>query len=435
MKKVLIITYYWPPSGGGGVQRWLKFAKYLPEYGWQPIIVAPENAEYPNIDPSLIKDISKEAEVIKIPIWEPYKIFKLITGKKKDAKVNSGIIKDKTNQSYIEKISIWIRGNILIPDPRIFWVRPAYKRIKKYLQTNSVDTIITTGPPHSVHLIGLRLKKKLNIKWIADFRDPWSEIDYLDEFNLGKRAIQKQKKLEHSVLTKADKVITVSFNWSKDLEKLGAKRVEVITNGFDEEDFKDFNYHYQTENFTLLYSGFIHGFRNPKFLWDALEELCQLNKDFAAKFELKFFGTIDQSVIEYFNQLPLLNSRYKNGGYISHSELIKEYEKASALLLIQNDSKNALGHIPGKLFEYLASKKPILAIGPNGDGDVKKIIEKHDAGNFCEFNDIQNIKNCITKLFALSPGQNNKTAEISRFSRKNLTQNLVSVLQNLNPVL
>ena len=425
MKKILIITYYWPPSGGGGVQRWLKFVKYLPQAGWDPIVVAPQNAEYPTTDESLLRDIDPKLEVIKIPIWEPYNLFKILTGKKKDAKVNSGVLTDKSKQSLAERISIWIRGNILIPDPRIFWVNPAKKTLKKYLQNNSVDAIITTGPPHSVHLIGYKLKKSLGIKWLADFRDPWSGIDYLEEFNPGKMAMNKQKKLEHKVITTADQVITVSENWANDLKILGAKNIEVITNGYDEKDFAGFNYNYQSEDFTLLYSGIIHAYRNPKYLWDALEKTCKTDEYFASKIKLKLFGTIDDEVIAYLESLPFLSKRFYYGGYISHTALIQEYAKATVLLLLQNNTKNAMGHIPGKLFEYLASGKHIAALC-NSNSDVAKILSRYDKGTIFNENTISELKDLFYNS-KKSKEKNSKNFE-KKFSRNNLTTNLVQLL-------
>ncbi|MDA3892327.1 MAG: glycosyltransferase [Salinivirgaceae bacterium] len=424
MKKVLIITYYWPPSGGGGVQRWLKFVKYLPQYGIKPIVVAPENAEYPNYDNSLINDISSETEVIKIPIWEPYQLFKIFTGKKANEKVNSGLLSKSKKKSITERISIWIRGNILIPDPRVFWVRPATKYLIKYLKNANIDTVITTGPPHSVHLIGLKLKKKLNIKWLADFRDPWSEIDYLEEFNLGKLAIKRHRSLEKKILTNADQIITVSSNWAKDLERLGAKNVEVITNGFDEDDFSIAQMPEENSNeFVLLYSGILQDYRNPEFLWDALEDICQENEDFANSFQLKLYGTVDESVLNYIKNLPYLSNCLHNGGYISHSNLVSEYKNANVLLLLQNDTKNALGHIPGKLFEYLAANKKIITIGKE-ESDVAEILNLTKAGKLYAEKNVLDLKK---DLFIKITEKDHKLIE--PYTRKTLTKKLAAILE------
>lgn len=426
-KKVLIITYYWPPGGGGGVQRWLKFAKYLPEFGITPVVATPENPEYPVYDYSLINDIPDEVEVVKIPIWEPYKLFKRFTGRKKDEKVNTGLLSQGKKKSFAEKLSIWIRGNLLIPDPRIFWVRTARKRLNEYLLESGIDTIITTGPPHSVHLIGLGLKRKLGVKWIADFRDPWSEIDYLEEFYPSRLAMRIQKRLERKVLQKSDKIITVSHNWADDLIRLGAKNVQVITNGFDHKDFSHFNHNLKPEKFTLLYSGIIHDYRNPEYLWDTIEELCKTDETFSDKFQLNLFGTIDDKVIGYIESLPLLSKRFHYGGYISHDLLIKEYEKASCLLLLQNDTKNALGHIPGKVFEYLVTKRPILALGPEGNSDIKMILQNTSSGIACSFKNKSCIKTNLESLFlAFNSTEKSETSseEINKYSRIELTRKL-----------
>ncbi len=432
MKKILIITYYWPPAGGGGVQRWLKFAKYLPENGITPIVAIPDDPEYPITDTSLKGDINNNIEEIRIPIWEPYKLFKAFTSKKADEKVNTGILNSKKKKSLTEKISIWLRGNILIPDARVFWVRPTVKQLKRYLKDNPVDTIITTGPPHSVHLIGDKLKKKLKLNWIADFRDPWSEIDYLEEFNLGKLAKAIHKKLERKVLLKSDRVITVSHNWAKDLKRLGAPEVSVITNGYDEADFKTFNYHSEPDKFILLYSGMLHEYRNPVFLWDELERLCSKNHDFADKFHLSFFGTIDDAVFKYLDKLQFLSKRFSFGGYISHNDLLKEYEQASMLLLIQNETKNALGHIPGKVFEYLATQKAILAIGPTKESDIFGILQKTNSGKVFNSQDPDLLSAYISDKFSKRESNfmlNSDT--IQEYSRNYLTKELVKILNCL----
>ncbi len=437
MNKVLIVTYYWPPSGGGGVQRWLKFVKYLPEYDIDPIVVIPENPEYPVIDNSLLSDVSPDLAIIRIPIWEPYSLFKRFTGKKKEENVNTGLLSKGTKKSLTEKISIWLRGNVLIPDPRVFWVRPVKKQLVRYLKKSTVDTIITTGPPHSVHLIGLGIKKRLkNIKWVADFRDPWSEIDYLEEFNPSFIARRIQKKLENKVLTRADEVVTVSHNWAKDLERLGAKSVSVITNGYDEEDFKSIPLEKTNDNFVMLYSGILHDYRNPEYLWEVIDNILETEKEFAEKFILKLFGTIDERVIEYIQKLPNLSQRFIYGGYVSHKQILKEYQQADLLLLLQNNSKNALGHIPGKLFEYLASKKIILAIGPSGNSDVSRIISQCDAGVCCNFGDRYVLSEFLVSIFKKNL-DNNEVQEKNiseQYSRKNLTKYIAEYSKKQNRI-
>ena len=232
-KKILIITYYWPPSGGPGVQRWLKFVKYLPEFGWKPTVFIPENPSYPIVDESLSKEVSDELEIIKTKIWEPYQIAEFFG--KDNKKFKAGQFDVGNNQSWKSKLSIWVRGNFFIPDARVFWVQPSAKFLKKYLKENHFDAFVTTGPPHSMHLIGLELKKEFpRIKWIADFRDPWTEISYYKHLKLTKSADQKHRNLEQQVFEKADITLATSFSDAENFRQKGANAF-CITNGFDSE--------------------------------------------------------------------------------------------------------------------------------------------------------------------------------------------------------
>ena len=429
MKKVLIITYYWPPSGGGGVQRWLKMSKYLPQFGWKPFVVVPKNPEYPTIDETLLKDISEEVEVIELPIWEPYGIFKKITGRKKTDKVNSGLLFDEKKQSFSEKISLWIRGNILIPDPRIFWVYPSANRLKKMIPELDPQVIVTTGPPHSVHLIGLKLKKKFpHIKWIADFRDPWSEIDYLDSFYSSKIARNWQKKLEKKVLDSSDNVLTVSPTWRKELQNMTRTKVNCITNGYDIDDFIQQKIVPEENKFIISHIGFINSYRNPVALWEAIEELCVDNEEFQKKLLIQIIGTSDRGLQTSIENYPNVSKNTIITGYIPHTEVIKKYSQSACLLLLLNNSKNSKGHIPGKFFEYLAAKQPILAIGPL-NSDINEIIIKCKAGVTCEFNDKEEIKHTLLKFYNLQKtSAKSKGNSITEYSRSALTKDLVNMM-------
>ena len=219
MKKVLIITYYWPPSGGAGVQRWLKFVKYLREFGWEPIVYTPENPEAPAVDESLLKDIPKNLTAIKRPIWEPYNLYKNFIGQKKDERINAGFLTEKKKPGLAEKISVWVRGNWFIPDARKLWITPSIKFLSDYLKRNPVDAIVSTGPPHSMHLIALGLKKKLNLPWLADFRDPWTNIDFYDKLMLTKASDVKHKKMELDVLKNANIITAIGWSMADDLKK------------------------------------------------------------------------------------------------------------------------------------------------------------------------------------------------------------------------
>lgn len=435
MKRVLIITYYWPPSGGSGVQRWLKMSKYLPEYGWQPVVYTAEGAEYPVEDPSLEKDVSPEAEVIRHPITEPYSFYKKFLGMKKEQKVKAGFIDDTGHkQGWKENLSIWIRGNFFIPDARCWWVKPSVKYLKSYLKEHPVDAIISTGPPHSMHLIAMKLKETLDIPWIADFRDPWTEIDYYSKLRLSRWADRKHHRLEREVLTKADKVVTVSPNWAKRFEALGAPKAEVVYNGFDESDIDQTGASFVSDKFTLTYLGVLFKVRNPECLWQALGELITEDTHFASKVQVKLIGQVDKEVMQALSQNGLKNHVVLSP-YIPHDQVATVLHQSTVLLLplMPDTETDTLGLIPAKLFEYMASGRPILCIGPQ-EGDTAKILDETHAGVTVGFDDKKKAKEAIRLLFQqhLSDGlANNETQEIGRFSRKNLCGEIAILLDNL----
>ena len=282
MKKVLIISYYWPPAGGSGVQRWLKFVKYLPKNNWKPIIYTPENPYFEIKDEKLLSNVPVEAEIWKTEIWEPYALKDKLFGKGNKSQ-SAGVISNKN--SLKNKVLNWIRGNIFIPDPKVYWVKSSVRFLKKKIKAEGIQHIITTGPPHSMHLIGLDLKtQNTELKWIADFRDPWSELDLLDEFHLSKSSRDKHKRLEREVLQMADVILTVSESWVNDLKRLGAKNVALITNGYDSTDF-DLKPK-KTDKFIIGHYGLLNHLRDPRNLWKTLNKLCEDNKELNSKLEI-----------------------------------------------------------------------------------------------------------------------------------------------------
>ncbi len=423
MKKVLIISYYWPPAGGSGVQRWLKFSKYLPKYGWNPIIYTPENPYFEVRDEALLNDIPAEVKVWKTSIWEPYSLKDKLFGKGKKSQ-SAGVISDK--KSLKNKVLNWVRGNVFIPDPKIFWVKPSVKYLLKKIKEEKIEHIITTGPPHSMHLIGLGLKKVMpQLKWVADFRDPWSELDLLDEFHLSKLSRKKHQRLEEEVLKTADITLTVSERWVKDLQRLGAKKTELITNGFDSEDF---DVKLKTNNkFIVGHYGLLNHLRNPKNLWKSLSDLCEKNAVFAEKLEIHLSGNIDGDVISEIVAFPSLKDKVKQLGYLSHAQVLEQYNEASVLLLLLFNSKSGVGNYPGKIFEYFAAQKPILAFGPT-DSDTEKLIHKTNSGLYFSY-DNKVLKQSILGLFEENKKFNFNNTE--SFSREKLTEKLSKTLNNL----
>jgi glycosyltransferase involved in cell wall biosynthesis len=424
-KKVLIITYYWPPAGGPGVQRWLKFVKYLPDFDIQPIVYIPENPTYPILDENLASEVSDQAIIIKKNILEPYQIASYFS-KNKSKKLSAGIITNKKKQSFLERFLLTIRGNLFIPDARFLWVNPSVKFLEKYIVENKIDIIITSGPPHSLHLIGLKLKQKLAVKWLADFRDPWTKIGYHKELKLSNYAKKRHASLEKKVLLSADQIIVTSNTTKNDFQKMTKKPIEVITNGYD---FEKIEKQILDTKFSLAHIGSFLSERNPMILWEVLSELIKEIPDFKNHLELNLIGITSQEVlqtIENFNLTSFVN----NIGYVSHLKAIEHQKKSQILLLIEINSEATKSIIPGKIFEYMVSERPILAIGPQGS-DFSEIIENTKTGIFVDYHQREKLKVTLISFYEDFLVGNLKTnsVEIEQYSRKNLTKKLAYLLQ------
>jgi galactitol-specific phosphotransferase system IIB component len=422
--KVLIISYYWPPAGGPGVQRWLKFVKYLPEFDIQPIIYIPENPNYPLVDTSLISEVSKDITIIKQPISEPYKMASLFS-KKSSKTISKGIIPEQKTQRFIEKAMLYVRGNFFIPDARKSWVKPSVAYLSRYIEKENIETIITTGPPHSLHLIGLQLKVKHNVKWIADFRDPWTTIGYHKQLKLTKSSKEKHKALEKQVLNTADDIIVTSSVTKTEFQDITNKPIEVITNGYDYESVETKPL---DSKFTLAHIGSLLSNRNPQVLWQVLSELVKENDSFSQDFQLNFVGAVSESVLSSIHNFGL-GDYVKNIGYVSHKASISYQKSSQVLLLVEIDSEETKCIIPGKLFEYMVSSRPILALGPKGS-DVENIIKETNTGNYFYYSDYKPLKSTILAHYTAYKNNSLKVHAIGlqKYSRKHLTSKLVAVL-------
>ena len=419
--KVLIITYYWPPAGGSGVQRWLKFVKYLQEFGIEPVVYTVDNVIYPKEDKTLLHEVLENITVLKQPIWEPTDLLFW----KKDKPQKSGI----SNVSKSGLLS-FVRGNFFIPDPKLFWVKPSVKYLQKYLDLNKIDTIISTGPPHSMHLTANKLRQKNNIKWIADFRDPWSDLYYNKDFNQLSFVKNKNKKLEEAVLKNADCVLTVSNSLKEEFSKT-TNRVEVITNGFDDEVLKENNIIKDTK-FTISYIGLLPKQSNPSVLFKVLKELCSRNKDFKNDLKLNFIGDISDEVKTEISNNQL-NENTNFVGYVNHNEAREYQKKAQVLLLLIPNIKKSKGILTGKLFEYLTAKRPILAIGPE-EGDLSEILKETNSGVIVDFDDEKKILSEILKLYHQFKEGNLKvqSKNIEKYHRKQLSKKLAIIIKSLH---
>jgi glycosyltransferase involved in cell wall biosynthesis len=425
-QKILIIAYYWPPAGGPGVQRWLKFVKYLPDFGIQPHVYVPENPTYPIIDSALEKEVSDKAIIIKRKIFEPYALASFFS-KKNTQKISSGIIPNQKKQSLLQKILLWIRGNAFIPDARVLWVKPSVKFLEKYILENQIETIITTGPPHSLHLIALGLKEKLSLTWIADFRDPWTTIGYHNELKLSAKSAHKHKELESKVLNTADVVLVTSPTTKKEFQLLTQKPIHVITNGYDVEKVEKVPL---DEKFTLAHIGSFLSQRNPHILWKCLEEITKENPTFKNDFQLKLIGAVSQEVLDTIADFQL-GIYVNNIGYVSHKEAVLQQRSSQVLLLIEINSEITKSIIPGKLFEYMASERPVLALGPE-NSDIEGIINSTNTGIFHQYDENDELKQTILSFYEQYKmnALHVHAIGLQQYSRKNLTKQLAEVIQS-----
>jgi glycosyltransferase involved in cell wall biosynthesis len=434
MRKVLIIAYYWPPSGGGGVQRWLKFTKYLPDFDWQPIVYVPYNPQYPLSDPTLVDQVSPHVQVIRGHIWEARRIYrrlkKLRHGRKWSSapEMDTLFFRDSKELSWFGRLSLFLRSNLFVPDSRSLWIKPSVRRLGKWLKENPVDVIISTGPPHSCHLIGMKLMQKTGIPWIADFRDPWTDIDYFPMLLLTNRTRSKHERLQRAVLSKATQVITVSPSWADLFEGYGAQNVAVITNGFDPEDLKAANFTStprRAERIRIACIGTLEADRNPTALWTVLGKLHQADPGQASKFEFHFAGKVDAAIIP---ASPAFDTMLNLYGYVSHQQALELMHTSDLLLLILNNSsdKNAKGRIPGKLFEYLAFDKPLLLIG-NPESDSAQIVSQLENSMVLSHDDISGTYQYLLDLVSDFPS-NKETREFHKYERRHLTGQLADVL-------
>jgi len=425
-KKVLVITYYWPPAGGIAVQRWVKFCKYLSEYGWQPIVFTVSNGHYQMLDNSMAKDAEK-LTVIRRPIWEPYRLYKIFSGKT-TGNLNPDEIRPDENVSLTKKISIWIRSNFFIPDARKFWIKPSIKFLNDFLTENKIDAIVSTGPPHSAHLIALGLKKKRNLPWLADFRDPWTTMDYYRELLLTNWADRKHHRLEKEILNVADAVTVVGRGMKEEFDLKRGTPVTVVTNGFDESDF-DIDPVPLVREFSIVHMGSFFARINPNGLWQALADLKKENHPLIQKLKIKLTGRVAPSVIEDIKANGL-EEFLQLQAFVPHEDAIGQMKSAAVLLLCVYEENKFI--VTGKLFEYLASNRPILFTGAK-DGDAAQIVLETESGPVFSRTEVSAIKRRLVLLFdQFERGEGQmKPNRLEKYSHRQLSKQIAEELNRI----
>ena len=445
MKRVLVITYYWPPTGGSGVQRWVKFAKYLPEFGWQPVIYTPENPEQLAIDESLAAEIPAETEIVKTRIMEPYELYKKFlrkSGHSKEAVEVNPV--NAQNKSVLQKIAMWIRGNFFRPDPRCLWIRPSVKFLKKYLKEHPVDLIVSTGPPQSMHLIGRKLAKETGLPWIADFRDPWTKIFYFKHLSMTASTEKWHHKMERKVLDDASVVVAVSPLVQAEFQAMTQTPVELITNGFDECDFTSNDLCDETgtpkshlaaggpdKDFVITHTGLFAADGNPTTLWKVLAEKCNRDEAFRKALKIKLVGKTDEQIIASLKTAGL-EMQIIDMGYQPHSVAVQEQRKASLLILPLRKEPEYKAVLPGKLFEYLASWRPVLGIG-QPDGAMSMILNTTKTGVVLDWEDLGSLEKFVDICWKrhLNGELTVEDADLTRFTRRELTGKMAGLFNRI----
>ena len=433
MKKVLVISYYFPPSGGAGVHRTLKFVKYLPEFEWQPVVLTvKEEADFPARDISLLSEIPENIKIFRTKIFEPYNLYRKFTGKKKEQPTDIASLTKEVKKSPAEKFSEWIRATFFIPDARRFWEKPAVKQGIKIVKEENIDLIFSTAPPYTCHLIGKKLKEKTGLPWIADFRDSW--IGWLSTPKRWFLPHMIDKHLEQSVLEKADKIITVSNGIREDLlsrnSHISPEKWHIIANGFDEEDFKNISGKPTSNKFILTYTGSLYGNRNPRMILKAMEELFEDYPSIRSQLKIRFVGRVDPIFLKDFEKFTDVIEYVP---YVPHKESIRYMLSSSALLLIIDAAPVNQGILTGKLFEYIGAKKPILALAP--EGEAAKLIRGLNIGKVVKPDDVTAIKKTLFDYF--TQWQNNKLSlkvhenSIQHLERKSLTKDLAKIFDDI----
>ena len=436
MKRVLIISYYWPPTGGSGVQRWVKFAKYLPSEGWQPVIYTPENPEQLATDASLEAEIPAEAEIIKTHIIEPYELYKKFlkkSGHSKEAVEVNPV--NAQNKSFLQKVAMWVRGNLFLPDPRCMWIRPSVSYLKKYLKEHPVDLIVSTGPPQSMHIIGMKLARQTGLPWIADFRDPWTRIFYFKHLSMTRTTERWHKKMEKKVLDAASAVVAVSPLVQQEFQEMTQTPVELITNGFDECDFagaacteaaggKD-------KDFIITHTGLFAADGNPSVLWETLRDKCIKDPVFKDRLKIKLIGKTDRQITESIEAAGL-GENLTDMGYQPHDKAVEEQRRASLLILPLRKEPEYRAVLPGKLYEYLASWRPVLGIG-QPDGAMSMILNTTKTGVVFNWEDKASVSRFIDLCWKnhLEGRLVVDDADISQFTRRNLTRRMAELFERL----
>lgn len=399
----------------------MNIAIQLKQNGWEPIVLTPENPSIEIKDDELLERV-KDIQTIKIPIWEPFDLFQKLAGNTNEKNAHHRLVLEKSQQSFRDKVMAWILGNILVPDPCVFWVRSAAKKGTELVKDLGIGTIITTGPPHSIHLVGRRVKRTTSVRWLADFRDPWSKWDVLKKLNTSTFVMDIHKRMEQNVLNESDVSTTVSKRLS---EAFGG--IELLHNGLAVTNKSTVEPN--EAHFTIGYFGILDELKNPRQLWYLLDQMCRENQVFANKLRVRIGGIVLESIRTEIEELKELKSKVEFLGYLPHENIQHEYRKCNVLLLLLNKSDNAKWILPVKFFEYLAADRLILGLGER-KGDLGDLMNDKNVGEILAYSEIDSIRGYIEDIFEkdLSPAREEAESLLNQFSPAKLVKKVEDLL-------
>jgi glycosyltransferase involved in cell wall biosynthesis len=423
MKKVLIISYYWPPAGGPGSQRAVKFAKYLPEFDWEPVVLTVRKGEFAYLDPSLESDISGRVTVHQTPSIEPFLFYKKMAGLKSDESIPIAQLMQKKT-GFKNRIFNWIRANLFVPDARIGWIPFARRAAKQIIRDHQINLIFITSPPHSSQMIGKYLHQKFKIPWVADFRDPWTDIQYYKMANRNYFARKLDSHFEKSVIESANHITSVSWGLIQGFaEKINndPEKFTVLTNGYDPADFPNQPVN-GNKTFQILHTGNMNVTQNPAALWKGLALWLNKQPDYRSSVRVKFIGRIHPEILE-----NIRKNRFEDiteiESYKPHVQIIREIERSAILLSVVPDVPDNTGIVLSKNFEYIGSGRPILIFGPS-ESDIGKIVRKFSNSLICPYQDVDKCKNFIEGIFV--DWQNNRLQILPVEQRENFSRRVIA---------
>jgi glycosyltransferase involved in cell wall biosynthesis len=434
MRKVLIITYYWPPAGGPGSQRMVKLAKYLPKFGWQPVILTVKKGEFPYVDQSLKKDIPSELKIYRARSWEPFLFYKRLTRRQSDETLPVGLLTDK-KKGFMERIASWIRANLFVPDARIGWIPFATRKAMQIVREENIDLLFSSSPPHSLQIIAKKLKKKTSLPWVADFRDRWTDIRYYQV--LKRTGITKKidSVFEKRVLTSADCITVTSEGFSANFKEKIKPRNQTfhfLPNGYDEKDFNDIP-EQETPEFRILHAGNLIAQQNPMVLWNSIFKLSESDAKIKKSLRIRLIGKAHDSIVKSVHEKGLSDAvDFQN--YMPHNDILVELKRASILLAVTPDIPDNKSIVLGKIYEYIGTGKPILVIGPPSS-DAARIISIFSNSTICDYTDqkhcLEFVSNIFTKWRESNRVPETPVEQRLPYSRQNIAESLAGIFNSL----